>query len=87
MKIPTKNLNIESLPDYGFVTLEKVGSNEMFIWNGHKRGRGRERAVICWRGYKSTEDQACLNGKVEKHKRYGSTKDDELFKRIFKTSR
>jgi len=43
-KIPTRNVWFEDLPKHGFVTQE----NNMFIWNGPKRGTGRERAVICW---------------------------------------
>ena len=48
MKLPTRNVWFDSLPKYGYYTLENVGSNRVYVWNGHRRGTGRERAVVCW---------------------------------------
>lgn len=69
-KIPKRNVWADSLPEHGFVSLEPVGSNHVYVWHGHRRGTGRERAVICW-GSQSAYYQGVLNDLVTKFKKYG----------------
>lgn len=69
-KIPKRNVWAESLPTHGFVSLEPVGSSHVYVWHGHRRGTGRERAVICW-GSQNADIQKLLDGHVIKFKRFG----------------
>ncbi len=69
MSTPSRNIFFENLPDYGFITLSESGN--MFIWNGHNRGRGRERAVVCWSDQQARHGcQGVLNGRVAQYKRF-----------------
>ena len=66
--IPSNNVFFESLPKHGFITVEG-STNKYFVWNGHKRGTGRERAVVCWSGQNATYVQRSLNGMAQKYQR------------------
>jgi len=78
-KIPSRNVFIESLPNYGFVSLEK----NMYVWYGHKRGSGRECAVVCWSGTGARAAQEKLDGLVDKFKRFGHIRNEYDFKANF----
>lgn len=57
-KIPTKNVFAESLPNYGYITIQNVGSNQIFVWHGKNK---KENAVVSWEGQNAKSTQIKLN--------------------------
>ena len=77
-----KNVFFESLPKHGFI--EIVGAS--FVWNGHKRGTGRVRAVVCWSSQsakKACDRLQIMAEHYDKHKNMSY----ESFKREFGVSK
>lgn len=62
---PSKNVFFESLPKHGYITILKLGSNEMFIWNGENED---EKAVVSWSGQNAVVAQNKLNKLAQAHK-------------------
>lgn len=62
--VPTKNIYWRDLPNYGFVTLEGK-ANKYYVWNGHKRGKGRHRCLINWMSIEAVVAQRKLDSLVK----------------------
>lgn len=82
MKRIRKNVFFESLPKHDYIEL--VGSS--FVWNGHKRGTGRVRAIVCWNSRSIQKACQKLQIMADHYNKHKDMSDDD-FKKEFGVSK